>query len=521
MSARLPDRTEPEPPPAGSTEPRARGDGVPASARRAARAAALLVVLRRHWLFVIFVLGGTVLRGVTQAAYQPAIFGITDSYWYLEQSEALAPDELRPVGYSAFLSLLPLGWGLEVVTVVQHVLGVLAAVLLYVLLVRIGVRGWLAALASAPVLLDSYLLNVEHQILAESLFHVLLVSACAVLLWSQPLTVRPAAAVGILLAAAALTRPIGVVLILPALAATLLVTAPRRRLVVAGALLGAFAVPLGAYAVWFHSHHDVVGLSRTSGRYLYGRVVSIADCSRFTVPRGERVLCPDEPLGERLDPYAYMWVRRSPVNDVVPPPGKTQDEVAGTFARRVIRNQPLDYAELVIRDLVRTFTSPTKEDSSGDYRVAPWQFQDGFPTFYLGQICPPGPGAPRTYVIGCEQRERKTAEVIALYGHERGEANEGLTSLLRTYQRFGYVPGPVLLAALLLAVAAAAGLGPARRSGLRSAMLLLAGVALTIALASAVSSSFSWRYHLPQLFLLPPAAALAITALSGRRGRSR
>ncbi len=479
----------------------------------------LLGVLRGHWLFAVLVLAGVALRVVTQAAYRPAIFGITDSYWYLEQSENLGPAELRPFGYPLFLKVLPLGWGLEVVTVLQHLLGLLIALLVYSLLLRLGVRRWLAALAGAPPLLDAYVLNVEHQVLAETLFHAVLAGAAALLLWRRPLTWPLAAAAGLLLASAALTRSVGAVLILPALAGAVFLAGSGRRLAVTGALFAAFAVPLGGYAVWFHSHHDVYGLSRTSGRFLYGRVAPIVDCTRFAIPVGERVLCPKEPLGERLDDYAYMWGNRTPVNDVVPPPGKTQDEVAGTFARRVVRNQPVDYAELVLRDFARGYLSPTKESTSSGYRVHPWQFQERFPIFYLGQTCPPGPGEARSYSVGCERRARKTAGVLALYGHERGTANEGLTSFLRAYQSLVYVPGPLLLAALLVAIAGAVGVGRARSSGLRTACLLLAGLALSLALASAIASSFSWRYQLPQLFLLPGAAALAITAITGRRER--
>ncbi len=476
-------------------------------------------ILQRHWLFALLVFVGVALRGITLVAYRPAIFGIADSYWYLEQSEVLGPAQLRPFGYPLFLHVMPLSLGLEIVTVAQHVLGLLAALLLYAVLVRLGVRAWLAALGAAPALLDAYVLNVEHQILAETLFHVLLAAACALLLWRRPLTPRVALAAGFLLAAGVLARSVGVVVILPALVAGVLLAAQGRRILVGAALLATFAIPLGAYAVWFESHHDVYGLSRTSGRFLYGRVAPIVDCSRFTVPPGERVLCPDEPLGERLDDYAYMWGYRTPVNDVVPPPGKTRDEVAGIFARRVIRNQPLDYAELVVRDLVRGFTALTKETGSSGYRVHPWQFQEGFPIFYLGQTCPPPTGAVRAYTAGCERRTRRTSEVLAAYGHDRGEANEVLTGFLRTYQSFGYVPPLVLMACFVLALAAVLGLGRARRSGLRSAVFLLAGLALSLALASAIASSFSWRYQLPQLFLLPPAAALAITALAGWRER--
>jgi hypothetical protein len=45
---------------------------------------------------------------------------------------------------------------------------------------------------------------------------------------------------------------------------------------------------------------------------------------------------------------------------------------------------------------------------------------------------------------------------------------------------------------------------------------LLVALCLVPMLTTAALSGFSWRYQLPQLALLGPAAALAITALAGR-----
>jgi hypothetical protein len=93
--------------------------------------------------------------------------------------------------------------------------------------------------------------------------------------------------------------------------------------------------------------------------------------------------------------------------------------------------------------------------------------------------------------------------------------------LLREYQlTVGYTPGPVLLAGLLVGVAAAAGLGRARRSGLRSACLLWVVVGAGLLLSADVYL-FSWRYLLPALVTLPPAGALGVTALLGGRTARR
>jgi 4-amino-4-deoxy-L-arabinose transferase-like glycosyltransferase len=467
--------------------------------------------LRRHWAFAALCCVGLALRIITIFAYEPAIFAITDSYWYLQRSENLSPEALRPVGYSAFLKLLPLGLGLGVVTFVQHVLGLLVAAVLYSTLVRLGVQTWLAALATTPVLLDAYVLNIEHHILAETFFHALLIGACAALLWHRPLGRTAAGIAGLFLAGAALTRPIGTLIILPAVVSAFFLSARGRRVATVLVLIGSFIVPLGTYMVWFHSVHGVYGLSRQGGRYLYGRVAHFADCSQFSVPVRERPLCPTDALRARLDAYGFTWGRGSPVRRVNPPPGKTRDEMAEAFARRVIRNQPLDYAAAVGEDVLRGF-APVKMDAPTGFRVAPWKFRDGFPTFFVGRLCPPGPGASRGAIQGCRDRAERTQETIRFYGGSQGEANRDLTAFLRAYQRFGYVPGPLLLAAFVLVVAAVAGLGTARYSRLRVPAFLFAGFWLSIGLGTAAASNFSWRYTLPQLFLLPAAGALALTA---------
>ena len=56
---------------------------------------------------------------------------------------------------------------------------------LYALLVRRGVRPWLATLAVAPAALDAYLVVLEHAVMAETVYHAALVGALALLLWDD------------------------------------------------------------------------------------------------------------------------------------------------------------------------------------------------------------------------------------------------------------------------------------------------------------------------------------------------
>jgi hypothetical protein len=450
------------------------------------------VFAREHAFFLALVAVGLGLRVVTLLAYRPALFS-PDSAGYLDAAERWTLPAIHPIGYSLFLRVAFGFWDdYTIIPILQHLVGLGIAVLLYATLVRLGVRRWLAALAAAPVLLDAYQLNIEQYVLSDTLFEFAIAAACAALLWQRPIGGPVAAVAGLLLAAATVTRAVGVLMILPiALAVLVLRMRPARG----AALLAGFLVPLVAYATVFRIAEGSFSLTAYEGRYLWGRVVEWADCEEFSPPEHERPLCPGQ--HQELEwVYQYLWTRGSPLYDVNPPPGKTRNDVAGDFARRVILNQPVTYARTVAADSLLTF-APTKYERRGEFRVAQWQFQLEFPI----------PNHQRGWTVDPPGRHS--------HGTDEGSVNRGLAEFLRSYQRFGYVPGPVLAACLLVALAGAVGLGRARHSGLRGATFVFLGLGVVLCLGSVASTMFAWRYQLPQLVLLVPAAALAITALAG------
>jgi hypothetical protein len=129
---------------------------------------------------------------------------------------------------------------------------------------------------------------------------------------------------------------------------------------------------------------------------------------------------------------------------------------------------------------------------AGDVPLERWQFQRHYPTFGLDPA-----SATRTYGGG----EPRVVEPLAAF--------------LRGYQlSVGYVPGSFLGVAFIAGLLAAAGVGRARRSGLRAACLLPTLCALSVLLAADLFH-FSWRYQLPALVLAPLAGALGVTALTG------
>jgi hypothetical protein len=465
--------------------PRIRVPGARRTGRRLRRHG-LIAALARHWLLIALLVAGTALRLVTLVAYRPALI-----YWdttrYLENVADLVPHSVRPLGYPAFLAALPIERSLAVVPALQHAMGVAMALVLYALLVRLSVARPLAALAVAPVLLDAYQLNIEQYVLSETLFQLLVVAAAAFVLWGQRPSAPRLAAAGLALAAAALTRGSGVLLIAPVLVAVL---ALRPRPAALAALALCFAAPLAGYAAWFHSLHGTYSLTSYGGRFLYARVAPFADCARFAVPVAERKLCPQQPLGQRPTVEDFMWSR-----DVSPVYRLHADRQtrAGSFAKRVIRHQPLDYARVVGRDFLRGF-APARTQRAGELPISRWQFQRHFPIY-----------------------RAETTAVIRAHGGTRGEVDHDLAGFLRGYQSFAYAPGPLLGAGLVAALLAALGVGRARRSGLRTAAFLFAALGVTVLLTAVGVNQFTWRYWLPELVLLPPAGALGVTALARQR----
>jgi hypothetical protein len=427
------------------------------------------------------VAAGTVLRVAVTLAYRPALI-YYDSDAYFDDAHRLLPSVVRPLGYGLFLRVVVGAAGLVAVPVVQHAVGILIAALLYVLLQRLGVARWLSALGAAPALLDGYQLDMEQFALSETLFELLVVGAAVSILWRPRPALAGAAAAGGLLALAALTRSVGAALIVPALLVVLL-RAPRSPWP-ALALLAAFAVPLGAYATWYHAAHGRYALTGATGRFLYARVAPIADCAKLRLSARERRLCPHDP---RLSPGQYMWSPASPLHPYRHRPAR-QNALASRFAHEVVRRQPLAYLRVVAADALRAF-APTGELRGND-GPARWRFAAAFPTYGT-----------------------KTLGVLRRYGYASGSVDVSLARALARYQRWIFVSGPALAVCTLAAVLGVAGVGRARRSGLRTATLLFAGLGLTLLLASVATNDFTWRYRLPLVVLLPAAAALAVAAL--------
>jgi hypothetical protein len=470
----------------------------------------------QHRVFAFLLAAGLVLRVAAQIGYQPALLYI-DSKKYLFGTEVPAWGAFDPLGY-LLLVLRPVLWfgNLAVVALVQHLLGIAIAVTLYALLLRLGVTRWLAALATAPVLLDGYQLVAEQTIMPDTLFEVLVVAGLTVLVcWPGEGRLRLAAVAvaGIALGMSAPVRQVGEVLIVPALVYVLAVTRDwRGRLLNATVLTACFALPIVGYMTWSEfGQHNGFELSNMGDEYLYGRTAHAADCATLKIPANYWSLCPRASAAAALGVDGLVNIGLAPDQTYAGSgprlPGNTNPGVVQTkFAYAVLRQQPLRVAGDIATDAIKLFAL-TRDGQAGDTPISRWQFQDGYP-YYPPGITPDGATSANV--------------IFSMNGGGRAQVERPIAAALRDYQRGGgYTPGPLFGLALLAGLAGIFAFGRLGERRLAQACLLitLSGTAL---LLGADLYEFSWRYQLPALVTLPIAGALGVTALTRlyRRHRS-
>lgn len=449
--------------------------------RRLADAA--LTGASRHWGLLVLMEAAIVVRGFVVFAYAPA-FSFPDSIDYLASAESGEPVPYRPFGYSAFLALLddvvPVGG----VAVLQHALGLLAAVVVYALLVRRGVRRRWSCLAVAPLLLDGYVIAIEHYLLAESLFIALLAAGVVLLLWRERPGWLLAGAAALVLSAAALTRTVGLPVLL-GVAAYLLLRLLLRT--VRWTALASFAVvslvAVASYAAWFASYSGTFSTTGYTGHFLYGRSTVFVDCAVTDVPERLRGLCPDEPVGQRPPPDWYVWDVASPAQT-----GQWSEDDLREFATAAMVQQRGDYVRTTLRAMFRYAQPGRGYDGAVDVCVGYWQFP-----------------------LAIDPEAGCTADLAS-----RGFDLEPVATKLRpepaaalaAYQAVVRTPGPVLAVSLLAAL-----LGACRRRRSRTERLdplLLAGIAVVLVAVPSATALMDHRYGLPVLVVLPAAAALAL-----------
>ena len=468
--------------------------------------------LRRHWLFATLLILAAALRAVVLEAYHPALI-FPDSVRYLQYAHNFtvgqwSADALRQSGYSVLIIPAMLLHDLWIIPLAQHLAGLATAAGVYAVLIRFGIRTWLAAAASVPVLFDPLQLVLEQYVLTDVWTVFGVVAALVILVWrrerprERPGETRetqnggwlPAAVCGLLLGLAATFRDEVLIMIVPAALYVLVAVRPRRRMLTRmAALTGCFLIPVIGYLGWFDASHGEWNFTTFSGAFLYGRVADFASCQGLNLPPYEKALCPTQPAALRNADF-YAWNPQSPQWTFHPPAGMSRDAVVRDFSLRILRHQPLAYADAVARDFIYGF-SPVRGAGPEKYSPAYLQFH--------------------TYI----RPDWQAYASIAALGYPAPAVRTGLAAFLTDYGRWFYVPGPVFAAGLVLGLGGLVIAQVRRRPDkrIRDAGLLFTASAVLVLIPPAVFATFDWRYQLPQLSLIPVAAVLGVAAIRRRQ----
>jgi hypothetical protein len=465
----------------------------------------LAMTARRHWLFGLALAGAVALRVLAMLAFRPIMWFGGDSASYLATGLRLIPDSSRVGGYGFMLWVLRPLHSLALVAAVQHLMGIVIGVLIYLLARRHGLPAWVATLAAIPVFFDAYELQLEADAVPDIPFGLLIMIALYLLLRSpgerRPARVVPAA---FLLGVSAIFWPVGLALLLILLAVLLAALVIRRAggLAVAAAIL-AGAVPVAGYAAWFDLHEHKFSLTTSDGVYLWSRTMSFANCAVIRPPASERTLCP--PAGPRIASSLYIWSGTSPLLRM--PGGRFSprtNALALNFALRAIAAQPGGYAAAVGHDFALSFrwNRPVHPDAG---IVDRYQFSDATTAWVPATMRTPGGGTVAS--------DQAAYDGGPLHGAPT-RAVQPFASWLVSYQRYAYLPGTLLGVILLGGLVVMIG----RRRALGG---LPWAFAVTILLVPPLIADFDLRYLVPAVPAACLAAALAFAPRSTPEAQRR
>jgi hypothetical protein len=451
----------------------------------------------------VLVLAGIGLRILVMTATRPAFLGYIDSIQYIGAAQGyIFDDPGRPAGYPMFLWLAHVVNGnLSFAIVLQHALGIVTALLLFLTVRRVAPAAW-GLVPAAVVLLAGPQLLLEHAPVAEAVFTPLIAAACYCAV--RALDDRPAvwgSVAAVLAAMAVCVRSVG--LLVPLIIVIWLVAAISgslgNRVRYGGLALVCAWLVIAGYVIAARNAAGYVnpGLSRIGGLALYARAMTFADCDRFTPPDGTRKLCDPRAPSQRPGPFFYS-------NDPRAPPARAygslarirpaQDKEIRAFAVAAILHQPFDYARDVGTDLTRLWSSEHNPLRSGltyeSWREALVR-------------------TPEQNLIDFVRRWYPTGVPVV---------REGSLDAVRRYEEQTRLEGPRLFLLVLLAFAGV----PFARGRRLAAGVLVIGVSIATIVAPIALGFFDARYPVPGYGLVAAAGAIGAATLWERvAGRVR
>jgi hypothetical protein len=489
-------------PEAASRAPSARRDGSdrPADSRLQRARGLAARTWSGHRLFILVLVPAVLLRADAELGYRWQAW-FNDSFLYVQDTVHFNLDPTRVSGYSVFLKILEPLHSYAIVTILQHLMGLSVAVMIYALARhRFGAPAWLATLAAVPVLYDGYEIELEHLILSDTPFLFVVMLAITLLLWDPagPST-RRAAVIGLLLGLGVVLRSIGEPLLVLFVLYMIIKRFNWRKLV---ATVAVAAVPVVAYAGVFDTEHGQFAMSDATGVFLYSRVMTFAECSKMHVPTDELWMCTVQPPSERVIAQNFIWrsTAHTPLDRIA---GTTfaplQNKLAENFAIRAIEAQPLSYAKAVAADTWRVFGWKRQVFPNA-------QTYDEYE--FLAQA-PPIPTWDNAHL----GRYNSYAAAYVRANPETQVVNP-FAAIIRYYQEYVWLPGTIYGLILL------AGLGGIvlawRRLG--GEALLPWAISAALIVVPAATAEFDYRYILPAV---PFACLAAVMAFSpGTAGRA-
>ena len=451
-------------------------------------------------VLLALIVAGALVRYLACLALWPVATTLSDSGGYAVHAAGNPlSDPQHPAGYPALLALLgELTRSIAVTVLLQHALGIAAAVILFAVVRRVVGSPWPALVPAAVVLLDTDEIFLEQNVMSEAPF--LFVLACGLYAAVRCADARGrakhlwAALAGGIIAAAAVIRSAGLVDV-PILAlAIALISFPAekgRRWRATATFLGVSVILLTGYAWANLQANGRFEVAPAMGWHLYSRVARFADCHTFSPPVGTTRLCERLPPPDRgWGPDFYLYSPQSPARRLFGRIGSHDSEV-GAFALQVILHQPAGFVHTVWVDVRRYFVPSLRPHG-----------------WYVGWDLDPQLEWSRQAGPAFTQNVR--AQLQSFFDPFTSHRRSSLIGLLGAYERvFGF--GAVLLTLCTLLILPGVFIG-SRRS--RAGVLLLGIGGLAQLIVPTVSVFYTGRYLVPVAGLVAGAAAISARSLA-------